>query len=83
MHAEFTSDGRLIAASLERWASFHFGTCSQEAKLRDLTSRRSAAFTPPTIKPGQMPNDAEHGRHRGDDDQHDRHDVGRNDGPEQ
>ena len=51
------------------------------SKLRDLTSSPMGSFTAPDNQTRPDADHAKHGRHRRNDDQHNRHDVRGNDGP--
>ena len=52
--ADFTPDGR-VAATIGAMGQISLWDVQSGSKLRDLTSSPMASFTPPQIKPGQMP----------------------------
>lgn len=52
--ADFSSDGRVVA-TIGSMGQISLWDVQSGSKLRDLTSSPMAAFTPPQIKPGQMP----------------------------
>ncbi len=53
MEAEFTADGQsIVIIGMGQIALWDVQTGN---KLRDLTASQTSAFTPPVIKPGQMP----------------------------
>lgn len=52
--AEFSPDGR-VAATIGSMGQISLWDVQSGSKLRDLTSSPMATFTPPQIKPGQMP----------------------------
>ena len=52
--ADFTADGR-VAATIGSMGQISLWDVQSGSKLRDLTSSPMASFTPPQIKPGQMP----------------------------
>ena len=54
MHTDFSADGRILSIAGSMGQITLWDTQSG-SKLRDLTSAPLGAFTPPTIKPGQMP----------------------------
>jgi len=52
--ADFSGDGRVVA-TIGTMGQISLWDVQSGNKLRDLTSSPMAAFTPPQIKPGQMP----------------------------
>ena len=54
VEADFTPDGRLIG-TIGLLGQLSLWDAQSGSKLRDLTSTPLSTFTPPTIKPGQIP----------------------------
>lgn len=52
--AEFSTDGRVVA-TIASMGQISLWDVQSGSKLRDLTSSPMASFTPPQVKPGQMP----------------------------
>jgi WD40 repeat protein/uncharacterized caspase-like protein len=52
--ADFSADGRVVA-TIGSMGQISLWDVQSGSKLRDLTSSPMASFTPPQIKPGQMP----------------------------